>query len=359
MPGATLAEWSFVEEARFGGGVDDPDGLSELKGLLVTQGGKVWALEASTQNIRVFDSAGRMLRVIGRKGQGPGEFLWPDGMAAAPNGRVWVHDPQNGRFSIFTESGVFLRQQIAPAAGYGWVWTGGIDQTGRVWDRLIEQTPEGSEGRVRRAAPDWSQVDTLEIPLCRPPGWKPGDGMFWKPLDGGGPGAARYSVSIPFYPAQVLAFDWMSGAVWCAPSGADYRLVKIGLEAHDTLASITTSAVPVPVSQEQRDSAIAGVRRFLARLNEPDPDWGRIPGEYPLVAGAFVDDAGRLWVRRGGTAKTSHFDLYSPDGVPIAMVRLPDATAWWIPVVTRGSMVWFAAQDADGIPFVVQGRIEP
>jgi hypothetical protein len=270
---------------------------------------------------------------------------------------VWVHDPQNGRYSIFTESGEFLRQQIAPARGYGWVWTGGIDRVGQVWDRLIELTPEGSEGRVLRAAQDWSRTDTLEIPRCRPPDWQATEGMFWKPLEGGGPGAARYTVSIPFYPAPVLAFDWAGGALWCASSGAEYRLVKIGLEHHDTLAWVTGSSVLVPVSPDARDSAIAGIRRFLARLNEPDPDWDRIPGQYPQVAGAFVDDAGRLWVRRGGEDATLHFDLYSSDGDPIATVRLPHVTAWWIPPVTRSNVVWLVAQDADGVPYIVRGRI--
>lgn len=359
QPATRLAEWSFVEDLRFGGGADDPEGLSQLKGLLVATNGTVWALEASTQNIRVFDSTGLLQRTIGRKGQGPGEFLYPDGMASAPNGLVWVHDPQNGRFSIFTESGEFVRQQVAPAGGYGWVWTGGIDRSGRVWDRLIERAPEGSEGRVSRTSPDWSRADTLEIPRCRPPGWQPGEGSFWKPLEGGPEGAARYSIIIPFYPGPVMAFDWVSGAVWCAPRGDRYELVRIGLEAGDTLARITGAVSPVPVTPRERDSVIGEVREFLARMNEPDPDFGRIPAEKPVITSAFVDDAGRLWVRRSGGEPGSRFDLYSPDGEPIATVRIPHPISSWLPPVVRGVVVWLAAQDDDGVPYVVRGRIGP
>ncbi|MGE3618532.1 MAG: 6-bladed beta-propeller, partial [Gemmatimonadales bacterium] len=61
---------------RIGADPNDPEGLSQVKGLHVTERGDVWILEASTYDIRVFDSTGRPVRRIGRKGQGPGEFLW-------------------------------------------------------------------------------------------------------------------------------------------------------------------------------------------------------------------------------------------------------------------------------------------
>ncbi len=354
---AVLGEWHFVEDFRIGGGADDPDGLSDLKGVLVTRSGNIWALEASTQNIRVFDSLGKPLRTIGRRGQGPGEFLWPDGMALAPDGVVWVHDPQNGRFSLFSETGDFLTQQIAPAQGYGWVWTGGIDRTGRIWDEVFGRI-EGDEPKrtLRRAEPDWSRIDTVSLPACRPPGWTTGDGSYWKPLEGGR-GGARYSVNIPFYPGPVLAFDWTSGAVWCAPTGAEYRLFKLGIEQHDTGARIHRGTTPFPVTPAERDSAIAGIRKFLASLNEPDPDWSRIPTVKPVIQSAFVDDDTRLWVRRGTADETSLFEIYSAGGEAIAEVRIPHAIISWVRPVTRDNVVWLAARDRDGIPYIVRGRI--
>src|SRR5207244_1014807 len=96
-----------------------------------------WILEYSTKDIRIFDPSGKHLRTIGRSGKGPGEFTYPDGMALAPDGLVWVHDPQNARFSIFDQEGKFVRQQLALTNGYGYVWQGGIDRQGRIWDHLI------------------------------------------------------------------------------------------------------------------------------------------------------------------------------------------------------------------------------
>lgn len=353
----TLPEWRFVTDLRVGGGADDPGGLSQVKGLLVTGSGDIWVLEASTQDIRVFDSTGRVLRTIGREGRGPGEFIWPDGFASGPEGTIWVHDPRNGRFSLFTDTGDFLGQQPAPASGYAWVWTGGIDRTGRVWDQLFERTEEGSPERLRRASPDWSRVDTLEVPQCQASEWRPEDARYWKPLEG--TRAARYSVQIPFYPAPVRAFEWATGAMWCAPSGGEYRFVKLDMEHHDTLARISTDAVPVPVQPEERDSVIAALRQFLAGLGEPDADWSRIPSVKPIVAGALVDNTDRLWVLRGMADTTSRFDIYSPVGQPIASVSVPYAINSRVAPVARGDRVWMVAVSQDGVPYIVRGRLGP
>lgn len=240
-PGEELTEWRFVQDLRIGSGSNDTDGFSDLKGILVTRSGNIWALEASTQNIRVFDPAGAPLRRIGRKGQD---------------------------------------------------------------DHAI-----------------------------------------------------RYSVSIPFHPEPVEAFDWTGEALWCAPTGAEYRLFKLGIGHDDTLARIARRGVPVPVAERERDSAIAEVREFLAQMNEPDADWSRIPAVKPLVAGAFIDDASRLWVRRMTADGTTRFDIWTADGGPVATVRIPHAVIWWVRPVTRDSIIWRAARDPDGIPYLVRGRV--
>lgn len=353
-----LAEWRLVDEQRFGGGADDPDGLSQLKGLIVTEAGAVWVLEGSTHDIRVYDAAGVSVRRIGRKGQGPGEFTWPDGMAQAPDGAVWVHDAQNGRFAVYAESGELLRHQAAPSGGYGWLWSGGIGRDGRVWDALIEAWNPESGPRFRRAAADWSRVDTVTVPQCSPSGWDPLESRFWKPLEEGSR-AGRYSIEIPFYPRPVGAIDWAGGALWCAPDGASYQLVKLDLERHDTLARVVGRADPVGVTAAERDSAIAELREFLERMGAPEEDWSRIPATRPLVAAAVVDDSGRLWVARSTAGPGSAFDLYTADGQPLGTVRTAHAINWRVAPVARGSLVWLPATDPDGVPYILRGRLEP
>ncbi|MGE0442099.1 MAG: hypothetical protein AB7L66_05810 [Gemmatimonadales bacterium] len=219
---------------------------------------------------------------------------------------------------MFSPEGDLIRQQTAPAQGFGALWRGGIDPGGRVWDDLFELREADAPERLGRTSADWSQVDTLELPLCLRPGWHRRDALYSKPIEG--TPLARYAYPVPFYPAPVQAFDWRSGAVWCAPSGAEYRLVKLDIESHDTLATIAGGGEPVQVGPAERDSAIGELRKFLRRMGEPDVDWARIPAVKPLVAGAAVDAEGRLWVQRSSADSTSQFDLYSETGQPIATV---------------------------------------
>lgn len=78
-----------------------------------------------------------------------------------------------------------------------------------------------------------------------------------------------------------------------------------------------------------------------------------------MIEGAFVDDDARLWIRRGTTAGTSLFEIHSASGEAIAEVRILHAIISWVRPVTQDNVVWLAARDRDGIPYIVRGRIGP
>ena len=350
LSGQSVPEWRFVEELRIGSENDDPTGLSDVRGILVDRKGNLWIIEGSTQEIRVFDPTGKHLRNIGRSGKGPGEFTYADGMATAPDGLVWVHDPKNARFSIFDQDGKFVRQQLALSNGYGYLWRGGIDGKGRVWDALFlydERKPFAS--KLRRAAPDWSQVDTLNVPECHARNASPEEGGFRFP---------RGSMTIPYYPNPVSTWDYNAGAIWCAPTGAEYQLFKIAVDRQDTVARIKGSGRPAIVTAEERDSAIARVEAFKKRAGDASLDYSRIPRVKPIIQAAFVDEEGRLWVRRSSDVGAV-FDLYSGQGKAIATLHLPYPVTTYHRPVVRAGRAWFVVQEEGEIPYVIRGRIEP
>ena len=63
--------------------------------------GNLFVLEASTPEIRWFDSTGAFRGTGGRKGRGPGELLQPVSLLVAANGRVFVLDARNRRISEY------------------------------------------------------------------------------------------------------------------------------------------------------------------------------------------------------------------------------------------------------------------
>ncbi|HEV8151123.1 MAG TPA: 6-bladed beta-propeller [Gemmatimonadales bacterium] len=352
LPAQSVPEWRFTEELRIGSERDDPTGFSDVRGVLADRKGNIWVLEASTQEIRVFDPAGKHLRNVGRKGQGPGEFIYADGMALAPDGLIWVHDPQNARFSIFDQDGKFVRQQLAVANGYGYVWVGGIDRHGRIWDQLLIRDPNDPQSlRMRRAVPDWSKVDTLRMPRCSSPGTQPEASAFKLPHGYAG---------IPFFPGPIYAIDYYAGAVWCGPTSAEYRLSKIGVEPRDTLVRIVRSVAALPVTGDEREAAIAKIKEFMKKVGDNvSLDWSRIPKSKPILQNAFVDQDGRLWVRRTSLDKQADFDLYSAEGKPLATLRIGMPVKDYPHALVRGGTAYLISQEEGEIPYIVRGRFGP
>jgi hypothetical protein len=61
-------------------------------GFAVDTAGNVYIEDASDMAIKVFDRAGRFLRAIGRRGEGPGEFTSIRYIFPLPDGRLLVAD---------------------------------------------------------------------------------------------------------------------------------------------------------------------------------------------------------------------------------------------------------------------------
>jgi len=69
----------------------------------------IYVVDAGSSRVLVFDDQGRFLRAVGRKGQGPGEFARPTGLALTGDGGFAVADRDNNRIQLFGPDGVFAR----------------------------------------------------------------------------------------------------------------------------------------------------------------------------------------------------------------------------------------------------------
>ena len=87
-------------------------------------GGFVWSPIASTfdaqgnlyvtdategkHRVLIFDPSGRLVREFGKEGAGQGEFTFPNGIAVAADGRIFVANGNLGRIDMFDNGGNFL-----------------------------------------------------------------------------------------------------------------------------------------------------------------------------------------------------------------------------------------------------------
>lgn len=98
IPILTIDESSMPEDAFF-------ENVNDIK---CDSDGHIYACDFKANNIKKFDSSGKYLKTIGKKGQGPGEFNIPFKIAVT-NDRLIVWDMRNIRLCALTLDGEFIK----------------------------------------------------------------------------------------------------------------------------------------------------------------------------------------------------------------------------------------------------------
>ena len=71
---------------------------------------QVYVADSGSNRISVFNLGGHLIRTIGSRGSGPGQFNWPTAVAISPDGDMYITDNNNHRVQVFSPDGVFQRE---------------------------------------------------------------------------------------------------------------------------------------------------------------------------------------------------------------------------------------------------------
>ena len=376
----TAAALRLEETVRIGEfeGADEYT-FAAVQGIVPAPGGAVWVWDGTVKALRLYDSAGRFVRQLGRRGGGPGEYEESNGMAGLPDGRLAFWDPRNARVALFDTAG--------PAAG-GWRVAAGFftsravvaDTAGTValmqmLDAFDQRTPLARRrtGWVRYRVADGQPLDSLAPPLLPDESLQ----LTARTPDGG----SSSSTNVPFSPPSTCAFG-VRGYFVCG-NGARYAVT---LHRPEGPLRIERDADAPAVQADEKASEEETV---TAMMRGTDPSWRwngpTIPDRKPVFRSLQVAADGRVWVQRSRPGERIPdeelaeleaarrgdgpnripprrwrerlaYDVFEPDGRFVGHLLVPRRTSL---MHMRADTVWAVERDSLDVPYVVRFRLLP
>jgi hypothetical protein len=335
--------WRLVETLRIEGTIGDSAVLNDPISLALDGEGRIYVADTHPTVIKQFGADGRLIRTIGREGQGPGEFDTP--LLAVHGSALIVQDRRLSRTSVFDTAGHFLKSWASLRTDWEPV---SVSRDGLL--AVGGDGPPDSGRMIVRYALDGVVRDTVFLPRDPEP-------SHWTLASLKGP----MPVAIPLTPALIQR-PAPEGGFLVGRSGA-YQIV-VSRSGRDTVTVFGRDWSAAPVSQRRRqDLADSVVEQIAPVAGEAAARRGVDPGDIPALAQAFsdiaVDGRGYYWVTTDPGEDRGHtwFDIFDRSGVYFGKVAGP-------PGLMRRRMAWGRDEmvayetDANGVPTVVKYAIQ-
>ena len=280
-----------------------------ISGVLLPDGSAA-VLDLALNELTIIDPAGHVRAVIGREGEGPGEFKSPITVTRKAGDTLVVEDDGNGRLSFFVD-GAFVRTERYSEADMGlWYaarrWYGGS----LYWTRWATPSPlpdDWTHNAVLFSRSAMSAMDTVvSYRLMSNP---------------------RPSMSNPFRTNGKVGLT--EGAV-VAAWGNQPQFVRFSLDGAPPLHVRWTEESP-PLTDSIWDEHVAYERSLFEGRNA-DLRIGRrgdVDQPLPMIGHVRGDPLGRVWISRWGTADSARngtvgpYRVFGSDGAWLGWVELP------------------------------------
>lgn len=281
----------LAEDLSIGGpGAQGEAAFGSTRSVAVDGSGAIYVLDEQAADVKVFDAAGKHVRTIGRKGQGPGELEFPMTLSLNEAKRELVVQLQTRGLVVFGTDGTYLRQQSLKGLISG---RGRVDSRGQIYLLEIALDESGSRYVTKKLGPDASLMAVIgETPAPAGPGNR-----------------VRAFPPVPYF-----LIDREDRFIYGLPETYEIRIY--GPAEAKVLRRITRAYDPVPVTEED----------MAGRRKDVPPGYDRefeFPKDHPAYARFFLSDLGHIFVQTYEKAAGGEFvhDVFDAEGRFIG--RLP------------------------------------
>jgi hypothetical protein len=323
-------------------------------GIVCDPAGNAYVLDFSDNNIKKFDASGKFLKVIGRKGQGPGEFNMPTVLAFAKD-KLVVYDMGNRRLCAFSTDGEFVKAEN-DAAYSGRVWGLRALPSGEIvleTEKIYFNEPDKPQDRfLEILTPDLKPKKTVySQPVLRNKYMRTQSGMF--------------NIPQPFC-ADVFWDVSPSGDIVVGFS-AKYEISVLSSDGA-VISTFSHPYEPIKVTAEDEKSFFDGMTYTTGTgIQHGAPEHIVKNTTFPKFKPAFhalvVDSDGNILVQtysKNVDEMNRYLDAFDPRGNFIARVHVEGENVfpgYWQRARFVDGSVWFTKYGSDELPKVVKCRI--
>lgn len=356
------------------GSVDDPDyAFGRVQSLTVGPDGRIYSTHADQAEVMRWTVDGLPDGVIGREGEGPGEFRGP-GAIGFFGDSLWVWDRRNARISFFDGAGELLGTR-------SWVVDLSSDPD-RPWKSPPRPSAPLRDGAYYGVAPAWSQeIATGELTSAlhaRLDETGAVTDTLWDQeyrrsdilalLNDDGAGGSFMPQPFGDASSAVLLRDGLAilhRRAWEGEGEAIVEVTKLGLRG-DTLFHRSIAYDPVPLRAERVDSAVAAqteeMFEFIQRFN-PGQAFGALeaqiaeatyrPAYLPHVASMVGTATGGVWLELSARAEDGGVEWLALDasGADRGRVRTPPGLRI---LRVEGDVLWAVETDDLDVNYIVR-----
>lgn len=304
--------------------------FQNIVSLVIDDAGNIYILDKKAANIKIFNKGGNFLKIIGRRGQGPGEFVRPENVALSLNNELYVYDSRRSIIQVIDTDGKFIKQmpiQTPWFDGPKFLSDGELVASLGVVGKNIKFN-------LNKFNTNMEPILTYaSIPMLKPP---------------------IVNIFVLFFNAD-LKWDVGSGSeiIWGAITTPEYELF-----IHDKdgkyIKKITKQYSPVKLTTKE-------YKKLMKKWYGKVPSFKQfdliIPKNYPPFQGFILDEEGRIFVHRFvevEKSKNHYFDVFDEEGKYITKITLDEKFLFG---TFKNKKLFAIEEDEDGYQYVKRYKV--